>query len=73
MLCGVSDGDGRGYGADRGIAQGQFQTRAIMANFTQEQDQADGGAGQQHLSDGTSGMSVVFLDQTTMVFGDKSR
>jgi hypothetical protein len=54
-----------------GIAQGQFQTHAILANFTKNKIKPTAVRNNNVYPMGTSGMSVVFLDQTTMVFGDK--
>jgi hypothetical protein len=55
-----------------GIAQGQFHTREIMANFTKNKVKPDVLRNTSIYPMGTNGMSVVFLNQTTMVFGDKS-
>jgi hypothetical protein len=54
-----------------GIAQGQFQTRAILANFVKQKVKPVAVRNNNIYPMGSSGMSVVFLDQTTMVFGDK--
>jgi len=54
-----------------GIAQGQFQTRAIMANFTKSKIKPVLVRNNSLYPLGSNGMSVVFLDQTTMVFGDR--
>jgi hypothetical protein len=55
-----------------GIAQGQFHTREIMANFTKNKVKPDVLRNTSIYPMGANGMSVVFLNQTTMVFGDKS-
>jgi hypothetical protein len=55
-----------------GIAQGQFHTREIMANFTKNKTKVDQVRNTTIYPMGSNGMSVVFLNQTTMVFGDKS-
>ncbi|MHB1023279.1 MAG: hypothetical protein ACYC46_13785 [Acidobacteriaceae bacterium] len=55
-----------------GIAQGQFQTRAIMANFTKKKIKPMIVRNNSIYPMGNSGMSVVFLNQTTMLFGDLS-
>ncbi len=55
-----------------GIAQGQFHTREIMANFTKNKIKPDTLRNNSIYPMGSNGMSVVFLNQTTMVFGDKS-
>jgi hypothetical protein len=54
-----------------GIAQGQFHTRDILANFTKNKTKATIVRNNAIYPMGSSGMSVVFLNQTTMVFGDK--
>jgi len=54
-----------------GIAQGQFQTRTIMANFVKNKVKPVMLRNNAIYPLGSNGMSVVFLDQTTMVFGDK--
>lgn len=54
-----------------GIAQGQFQTRAIMANFTRQKVKPVALRNNNIYPLGSAGMSVVFLNQTTMVFGDR--
>jgi hypothetical protein len=55
-----------------GIAQGQFHTREIMANFTKNKTKPEVVRNTSIYPMGSNGMSVVFLNQTTMVFGDKS-
>jgi hypothetical protein len=55
-----------------GIAQGQFHTREIMANFTKNKIKPDLLRNTSIYPMGSNGMSVVFLNQTTMVFGDKA-
>ena len=54
-----------------GIAQGQFRTRDILANFTKSKTKPTMLRNNSIYPMGTNGMSVVFLNQTTMVFGDK--
>lgn len=54
-----------------GIAQGQFHTRQIMANFTKQKTKPILFRNNNIYPLGSAGMSVVFLDQTTMVFGDR--
>ena len=54
-----------------GIAQGQFHTREIMANFTKTKTKPVVLRNNSIYPMGSNGMSVVFLNQTTMVFGDK--
>ena len=54
-----------------GIAQGQFHTREIMANFTKSKTKPVVLRNNSIYPMGSNGMSVVFLNQTTMVFGDK--
>ena len=54
-----------------GIAQGQFHTREIMASFTKTKTKPVVLRNNSIYPMGSNGMSVVFLNQTTMVFGDK--
>jgi len=54
-----------------GIAQGQFHTREILANFTKSKTKPTVLRNNNIYPMGSNGMSVVFLNQTTMVFGDK--
>jgi hypothetical protein len=54
-----------------GIAQGQFRTRDIMASFTKNKIKPVMLRNNSIYPMGTNGMSVTFLNQTTMVFGDK--
>jgi hypothetical protein len=55
-----------------GIAQGQFHTREIMTNFTKNKTKPIALRNNSIYPMGSNGMSVVFLNQTTMVFGDMS-
>jgi len=54
-----------------GIAQGQFQTAKIMANFAKNKTKPIVLRNNSVYPMGGSGLSVVFLNQTTMIFGDK--
>lgn len=54
-----------------GIAQGQFHTRELIANFTKQKVKPSVVRNNSIYPMGSAGMSVVFLNQTTMVFGDK--
>ena len=54
-----------------GIAQGQFHTRDLTANFTKQKVKPLVVRNNSIYPMGSAGMSVVFLNQTTMVFGDK--
>lgn len=54
-----------------GIAQGQFHTREIMANFTKSKTKPVALRNNSIYPMGQNGMSVAFLNQTTMVFGDR--
>src|SRR5271170_7606616 len=54
-----------------GIAQGQFHTREIMANFTKNKIKPTMLRNTSIYPMGSGGMSVIFLNQTTMVFGDR--
>jgi hypothetical protein len=65
--------DGKGGPVDRivGIAQGQFHTANIMAGFTKSKTKPRILRNNSIYPMGSTGMSVVWLNQTTMVFGDK--
>jgi hypothetical protein len=65
--------DGKGAEAERivGIAQGQFRTHDIMASFTKNKTKPVVLRNNDIYPMGSNGLSVVFLNQTTMVFGDK--
>lgn len=65
--------DGKGSDVERivGIAQGQFHTQSIMANFTKTKTKPTMVRNNSIYPMGSTGLSVVFLNQTTMVFGDK--
>jgi hypothetical protein len=54
-----------------GIAEGQFHTGAIMANFVKNKTKAVALRNNQIYPLGSAGMSVCFLNQTTMVFGER--
>lgn len=54
-----------------GVAQGQFRTREIMANFTKNKVKPIMLRNNAIYPMGSAGMSVVWLNQTTMVFGEK--
>jgi len=54
-----------------GIAQGQFHSAAIMANFAKQKTKAVQVRNTSLYPMGSAGMSVAFLNQTTMVFGDR--
>ncbi len=54
-----------------GIAQGQFHTASIMAKFTKDKVKPVSVRNTSLYPMGTAGMSVAFLNQTTMVFGDR--
>ena len=54
-----------------GIAQGQFHTREILANFTKSKTKPVVLRNNNIYPMGQNGMSVTFLNQTTMVFGDR--
>ena len=55
-----------------GIAQGQFRTRDIMAYFAKNKIKPTMLRNNAIYPMGAQGMSVVWLNQTTMVFGDKN-
>jgi hypothetical protein len=70
----VSGPDGKGANDSQrivGIAQGQFRTRDIMANFVKNKIKPSAIRNNNVYPMGSNGLSVVFLNQTTMVFGDK--
>jgi hypothetical protein len=69
----VPNPEGKGADAQRivGIAQGQFHTRDIMANFAKSKTKPIVIRNNSIYPMGASGLDVVFLNQTTMVFGDK--
>ena len=54
-----------------GVAQGQFHTGTIMANFVKTKTKALPLRNNMIYPLGSAGMSVCFLNQTTMVFGDR--
>lgn len=54
-----------------GIAQGQFHTREILASFAKQKTKPVMVRNNSVYPMGSAGMSVVFLNQTTMVFGDR--
>ena len=54
-----------------GIAMGQFHSAAIMAKFAKEKTKPVMLRNTSIYPMGSAGMSVAFLNQTTMVFGDK--
>ncbi len=55
-----------------GIAQGQFNTASIQANFAKQKTKATMIRNYSVYPMGAAGMSVVFLNQTTMIFGDQA-
>ena len=54
-----------------GIAQGQFSTRQILANFAKNKTKPLLIRNNSVYPMGAAGLGVVFLNQTTMVFGDR--
>ena len=54
-----------------GIAQGQFRTRDILQNFAKQKTKPTMLRNNSIYPLGAAGMSVVFVNQTTMVFGDR--
>ena len=54
-----------------GIAQGQFHTRDILASFAKQKTKPVAYRNNSIYPMGAAGMSVVFLNQTTMIFGDR--
>lgn len=55
-----------------GIAQGQFQTQSILAYFAKNKVKPAMLRNNSIYPMGSAGMSVAFLNQTTMVFGDRT-
>ena len=55
-----------------GIAEGQFHNGAIMANFAKKKEKPVMLRNNAVYPLGAAGMSVCFLNQTTMVFGDRA-
>jgi len=54
-----------------GVAQGQFNTQNILAHFAKDKTKPVMVRNNSIYPLGTAGASVVFLNQTTMIFGDK--
>jgi len=54
-----------------GIAQGQFHTREILANFAKTKTKPEIVRNNNIYPMGSSGFGVVFLNQGTMLFGDR--
>ena len=54
-----------------GVAQGQFHSAAILASFAKQKAKPVMIRNTAVYPMGTAGMSVAFLNQTTMVFGDR--
>ena len=54
-----------------GVAQGQFNYQSILANFTKQKTKPVMVRNNAVYPMGVAGMSVAFLNQTTMVFGDR--
>jgi hypothetical protein len=65
--------DGKGPDVARivGIAQGQFHTHDILASFAKSKTKPVVLRNNSIYPMGSTGLDVVFLNQTTMVFGDK--
>lgn len=55
-----------------GVAQGQFHTREIMNHFVKNKIKPTMLRNNSIYPMGANGMNVVFLNQTTMVFGDQN-
>ncbi len=54
-----------------GVAQGQFQTQSVMNYFAKNKIKPVALRNNSMYPMGAAGMSVAFLNQTTMVFGDR--
>jgi len=71
---GTPNADGKTTGGGTrlvGIAQGQFETAKIMATFAKSKTKPVMLRNNSVYPMGSTGLSVVFLNQTTMIFGDK--
>ena len=70
----VPGADGKAPDADRivGVAQGQFHTHDILANLTKQKVKTVTIRNNTVYPMGSNGFDVVFLNQTTMVFGDRA-
>jgi hypothetical protein len=67
-----TSGDKSGNGTRiLGVAQGQFDYAGIMAHFAKDKTKPVMVRQNSVYPMGSAGMSVAFLNQTTMVFGDK--
>ncbi|SDF20121.1 hypothetical protein [Terriglobus roseus] len=55
-----------------GVAQGQFNTASIQANWVKQKTKPTVIRNYSVYPMGAAGMSVVFLNQTTMIFGDSA-
>ena len=54
-----------------GVAQGQFETAGIMGDFAKHKTKPVMMRNNSVYPMGSAGMSVAFLNQTTMIFGDR--
>jgi hypothetical protein len=54
-----------------GVAQGQFETTKVMATFAKSKTKPTAIRNNDVYPMGATGLNVVFLNQTTMIFGDK--
>jgi hypothetical protein len=54
-----------------GVAQGQFETQTILAKFAKDKTKPFMVRQTPVYPMGSAGMSVAFLNQTTMIFGDR--
>ncbi len=71
-MPGESNTNGTGDGTRiLGVAQGQFNTQAIMAKFAKEKTKPIMLRNNAIYPMGSGGMSVAFLNETTMIFGDR--
>lgn len=66
--------DGSGPNADRiiGVAQGQFHTHDILATMARQKVKSVPVRNNIIYPMGSNGFDVVFLNQTTMIFGDRA-
>ncbi len=69
-LCFAAFRNGQEQTRTLGIAQGQFQTAAIQASWVKSKTKFTQVRNSRIYPMGASGFSVVFLNQTTMLFGD---
>lgn len=68
----IPGGSGSNNTRTLGVAQGQFNTASIQANWVKQKTKPTMVRNYSVYPMGAAGMSVVFLNQTTMIFGDSA-